>query len=147
MHRNGVWLSLLLGVIVLASWFSFKAGYDVFKYAQLSEYAPIKIRRLKIVEQKHQKFVIIVFYSFEFQGRLYEGSGSFGSPYLNLWSAEKAAERVAEDLSVVWFNPKNPDYSTPDKKIPWKTTLSASVLLLMSIYFLWLGFYVTKKRA
>jgi hypothetical protein len=146
MHRNAVWLSFFLGVILLTSWFAFNAGYKLWKYSQLSDMAPIKITRIKILEDKPQKFRIVVFYSFEYRGKIYDGNGSWGNHFLNIWSAEKDAQRIEENLKIVWFDPDNPSHSSPEKRFPRKQTLSAAVLFGLSIYFLSLGFYVSKKR-
>jgi hypothetical protein len=65
-------------------------------------------------------------------------------PFRNRWGAQEAITQYAAKEWRVWFDHKDPDYSSLQKKFPLKECVSAIFLWGLLLYFLWLGFYVAK---
>lgn len=146
MYRNLVWLIFILIVAAIAFWFIIKAGCDVYDYFQLSAKAPATIEQWSVKEVKADRFAIVAHYFFEYQGKNYHGEGQVGDFYPNPWAAQEAKKRFALQHWDVWLNQKHPDRSVLEKHFPFKKAISAIVLIILTLYFLILGFYVKVKH-
>jgi len=146
MQRNAIWIAFLILVFGFSIWFVVKAGYDLIHYYQLSQQAPVKIEKWEVQEQDANKYAIQVSYSYEYDGKNYQGSGLFGERYPNPWAANRALEKFETQTWNVWLNPKTPEKATFDRKFPYRATISAVVLIGLAIYFICLGLYVGVKN-
>ncbi len=145
MHRNAIWIGFLLIVVGVALWFVVKTGYDVYSYFQLNTQVPIKIEKWSVQEVKADQFLVNVHYSYDYQGKSYTGVGSIGSKYPNPWAANRAQQQFVKQEWSIWIHPKHPEKGMLEKKFPYKTAISALVLLGLTIYFFVLGTYVRAK--
>ncbi|MCP5468928.1 MAG: hypothetical protein H7A36_00275 [Chlamydiales bacterium] len=141
MHRNGVWLGLVLFVVVLAILFGGRAAIQMRDYYSLTNQAVVDVKRWEIVGDRRDHYYLIA----HFATPLGESSGAVGAVYRNPWAAERAKERFENEELKAWFNPKKPATMTLRKVFPKKSVLSAFVLIGLTIYFIGLGFYVGSR--
>ncbi|MFZ0565258.1 MAG: hypothetical protein WAM28_03650 [Chlamydiales bacterium] len=146
MHRNAAWIAFLLIVVTISLWFVVKAGSDLLHYARMNMQTPATIEKWTIEELKNGEYRINAIFSFTFKNKNYQEKGQVGGRYPNPWAAEQALARFSKKNWMAWVDPKSPSKALLEKKFPYKTALSASVLLGLTIYFFCLGFYVGKEN-
>ena len=144
--RRIIWIVFLLIIALLALWFIVKTGRSVFSYFQLTAQLPVTVEKWTIKEIKSDRFAVMAHYSFEYQGKNYQGSGQVGGLYPNPWAATRAEQQFSSTQQHVWFSPKHPDHSVLEKKFPLKKVLSAAMLIGLFIYFCILSTYVRLKH-
>jgi len=147
MRRNAIAFAFLLVIALFALWFVAKAGYAIFSYYQLSLQASTTIDHWSIEEIKSDQFAVIAHYSFDYQGKKYQGTSQVGDLYPNPWAANRAQKQYSIQKWPAWFNPKHPDRAALEKKFPYKKAISAGILIALLVYFLILGVYVRIKHA
>lgn len=146
MHKNKVWLAFLsfLGAIVL--WFMILAARDVYTYLSLSAHTQALEMVWSVEQRASDKFVLAAKYLYAVDGLTLASEDSFATPFfLNPWSAEKALLEFSSKKWMVWYSPRNPLHTSLQKHFPWKSTISAGLLLAVLGYFFWLGRYVAKQ--
>jgi hypothetical protein len=129
-----------------AAWFMTQVCRDLFQYYSLRQRVNVQIVEIDIREVKNNKFYIIAKYSYAFREKKYLGEGNLGDTYLNIWAAREAQKKltVLQGLNG-WLDPNHPEKSSIVKNFPLKKTISATILLGLTIYFLILGYIVKVK--
>jgi len=147
MHKNPVWLALLVLISLIALWFSAIALYDLYGYLTLTETVPAEKINWSIKEESPESFQIVADYTFIVNDQHYAGSTTFKDwPYRNPWGAQSALlEREKQQWSV-WYSPRNKHHSSLQKSFPIQECITMGVLWGLLLYFLWLGSYVARYQ-
>lgn len=147
MHSNKIWLIFLAAATLAAGWFSWSAIAKVTRYYSLQQKAEISDAAWRIAKRDEENYRVEADFSFEYGGNTYRGSELFEKPlYPNPWAAEYAMKKLESETKEAWFNPRNPRFSSLERKFPLKTVIYAITLLGLWLYFVWLGFYAAQFR-
>lgn len=143
MHKNKIWfifLSLLFFAIIL---------YTIYGVSKFLDYASFvgktKPNKIELFPENDffGRYSIKGKYSFIFENKVYSGEDIIDSNFQNSYAVEKAKDQYINQI-VVWFNPENPTHSALHKKFPLKEGIYLLILWGIGIYFIWLGFRVSK---
>ncbi len=147
MHSNALYRAFLLAVLLITFWYTGVAIYRYYHYTQLKSRVHLTSSEWKVHEKAEDEFYLETHYAFTDGLKQYEGEASWPQEfYRNSWAAEKDIPYFKNKYAMVWYNPHNPHISSLQKRFPLKEALSAIVLWGLLVYFLWLGFYVTKFK-
>lgn len=137
-------LPVLLGLSFL--WFGGKAVFELWSYSRLDKYAPATILDWQI-EEKGSRAHILGTYTFEVQGKAYQGKTQFREPtFLNKPAAGgQLDEWKIHDWSV-WYSSKNPEYSSLQKLFPYKDLIYGLLVMGVSGYFFLLNGKLFRAR-
>jgi len=132
--------SLLIGIAgLLTAGFLIAAAIDLWGYLRLEKNSMAKIEKWETVEKGSSQFAIKAYFSFETEGRLYQGKTTFSKPYhLNRISAEKQIKIYTERPWSVWYQSSHPEHSSIDRIFPFKKCLYSLMLLGIFFYFIFL---------
>jgi hypothetical protein len=146
MHKNIVWFCFLGGVLAITLWFTGDATLKLYRYLSLKKQIPAKAVSWSIKEIDEDLYYPHAHYSFIVKDREYESDQTLKSlTYRNPWAAEEGLEDLNKKQWHVWYDPKYPKYSSLENHFPLKETLSAGVLIGLTLYFLGLGYYVAHR--
>jgi hypothetical protein len=147
MHKNLIWLSFLAFVFLMMLWFTAIALYAFYSYHQLKVQTTVSSIDWDIQQRSEDAYFFIAHYQFLFQGHTYSGTTSFPNDiYLNRWTAEQDLKAGRGKQWKVWFDPSYPNHSSLEHHFPVKQIFSAVCLCGLFLYFLWLGFYVSRFK-
>lgn len=146
MHKNRLWLIFLSIVAAVTLWYAAVAFYKVHQYCSLTQVTSARTEQWSVKEIGRDEFAPYVHYSFMVNSVRYFGESLVFAPYFrNAWAVEEEIPKLAEKEWLVWYNPSNPYYSTLQKKFPVKECIFAGVLFTLLLYFVGLGYYVSKS--
>jgi hypothetical protein len=139
---------ILLGLsAICALYFTLSATFSLYAYSRIKQRAWPVVSDWRIIEVSQSQYAIEADYSFEYKKITYKGSTKFAKPYsFNRPSAEKEIKILQEGPLVVHFDPKNPAYSSLQRKFPLKKCLHAMLTIGVAIYFLFLDRVFLEKR-
>jgi len=139
MNRNSYWLGyILLLFVVVASYTGF-AFFKIYRYSRLSgETLPQTVHWVSD-KRAEDDFVLVSDYTFNWEGKSYQGHMDDSEHYLNDWASQEALNKLNQRTFQVWFDPSNPGFSTLTKSFPIKYSIYAGLLWLLFFYFIWLG--------
>ncbi|MEI8365335.1 MAG: hypothetical protein WCF65_02860 [Parachlamydiaceae bacterium] len=148
MHRNFLWQAFL-GIVALATlWYSCIAAYRYYSYSRLDGHAETSTISWIIEEHATDTFTLKANYQFTANQAVHHGTTRYPDDnYLNQWAAEQAAKSNTKHPWTVWYDQSHPDTSSLQKNFPFKECLSAIILWGLLLYFLWLGFYVSRYKS
>lgn len=133
-HRKLKWCLLALASLA-ALVLSVQAGVAAIKYFLLSRSISLKVYEWEILEQGSD-FYIQGAYTYEFQGKTWQGKGIFGPPELNPYAAQRQIEKMpCPARGQGWCRAGNPSISAPSKQMPWNAILRALVCWALTVYF------------
>lgn len=143
MHKNLLWLTFLGSIIVVTLWFCGIAALELYKYSMLKNQAPVKTIFWTVKTIDEDLYHPHAEYSYLVKEKEYKTEETVKNLYYrNKSAAEEGVENLNQKQWEVWYDPKYPSYSSLDKSFPLKETLSAGVLIGVTLYFLGLGYYV-----
>lgn len=155
MHKNSIFLGLLALFAIAAVSYSLVALYKYYNYSNLTKQAVASSVNWSVkVDKKMWPFNVFLDdsykieanYAFKVEGKSFQGYTLFKENYLNSWAAEREIEKNQKKQWTVWYEKNNENHSTLQKNFPLKECVSAGVLWVLLLYFLWLGFYVATYR-
>lgn len=147
MHKNKLWLGFLAVCIAITLWFSVEALYKIYSFYRLTAEAPLLNSNWTIRKASDEMYIVQASYEFEVEGQKFQGNTEFTRDYYrNMWGAEQAITAFKKVYHRVWYAPSNPRHSSLQKTYPLKECISAGILWVLVLYFLWLGFYVTRYQ-
>lgn len=146
MHKNLFWQAFLGVVFITTLWYSAIAFYSYYSYARLDAQVTPSSMKWEIEEKTAENYFLKAFYHYSVSGHSFEGDTTLDEPYRNQWAAEQVLKEFLKKQWSVWFDSQDPNYSSLQKKIPFKECISAALLWGLLLYFLWLGFYVTRFK-
>ncbi len=145
MHKNKVWLSFLCLYASIAMWFMGAAVYSSYHYWKMSASRPPSQANWSVAELSSEVFVPQVAYTFEVAKTSFAGRTMLTNHrYIHPKGAEQALTEFSAKKWAVWYNPADPQESTLQKMFPFKECISALILFGLLLYFIWLGFFVTR---
>jgi hypothetical protein len=132
--------SLLVGLAgLLTAGFLISAALDLWSYSRLEKKSIAKVEKWEVVE-KGSKFAIKAHFSFENQGRTYQGKTTFSKPYhLNRLSAEMQIKIYTPQQWPVWYQESHPEHCSIDRIFPFKKCLYSLMVLGVFFYFVYLS--------
>ena len=127
---------LLLFLALFACFFTYSAATSFAAYSRLKAQTPAQITAWRVVPKGSSAFAIEATYTFEIEGKTFQGKTFFAKPYhLNLSSAERQIKLFSERNWSVWYSPKNPKVSALERVFPMKKIVYAIVVLGVCGYF------------
>jgi hypothetical protein len=146
MHGHPLWLTFLAALALGVFWYSGNAGWKYYRYYSLTASTRPTQLSWQIGEVSDEEYPLIGSYTYIDPATGDSKAGSWSDrPFRNRWAAEQALPDYGSKEWLVWFSP-NSQYSSLQKSFPIKECISAAVLWLLLLYFIWLGFYVTRYR-
>ncbi|MEZ5315212.1 MAG: hypothetical protein R3E91_03250 [Chlamydiales bacterium] len=115
-------------------------------YYAFSETIPVNIQAWEIKEVRVNSYALIVSYFYTYNHKNYSSKEQLDLIYPNPWAARRAIEKFQEKHSHGWIQHKIPEKSILEKKIPYKTTLSALMIWGLTIYFFFLSLFIRLKN-
>lgn len=147
-HQNGPWKAFLGVILLIAAGYSCVAFWEWYQDFRLNQAAPVAALQWKVLPINRGKYYLEGSYTFENQGRIYNGTTRLTQyPFWNIWAAEQAQPELTERYRTLWFQTDAPQHSSLIKEFPWKRIATALVLWGLALYFLWLGFHVKQFTA
>lgn len=147
MHKNPVWLAFLIAIALIVAWYCGVALFKLYRYNVLTAQAPAGNIQWSVKTLSDEEYIVHAHYAFAAAGKNYTGETDFiDEVFLNAWAAEQALSKYSAKTWTVWYQPGNFNHSTLQKKFPTKECWSAGVMLALMLYFIWLGFYVTRYQ-
>lgn len=147
MHKNRVWLGFLAMVIGAVGWYTIKTLYVLYLYSTLNASTTVDQIQWSVKQEKEDRFFVQAHYEFDVEKQKYSGETLFfNDVYWNSWAAEDAVKFYQNKEWQVWYSLNNPQHSSLQKNFPLKELISASVLWLLLVYFVGLGYYAAKKK-
>lgn len=147
MHKNLVWQAFLFVIFAATLWYTISALYSYYSYSHLNSQTSPSTINWEVVEKSEENYFLKTSYSFNYKGNLYRGSTTWSQDtYRNQWAAEQGLKESSSQQWKVWFDNLDPHHSSLQKNFPLKECISAAFLWGLSLYFLWIGFYVAKFK-
>lgn len=146
MHKNWIWRAFLSVVFVVTLWYTGDAWYRYYAYSHLNAKTTADAVDWTIEKHSEDAYSLTASYRFTIGKTSYSGRTSFAKNYRNRWAAEQAVAEYSSSPWDVWYGKENPNHSSLQKSFPVKECVSAVVLWALLLYFLWLGFYVSKFK-
>ena len=138
--------TVLMGlVIVVGLWMGGKFLYHLYDYFLLSEHARAHVNEWKVEEYKPGKFLIAASFEFQVGGEKRVEHFRFSKPvYQNVYLAQALVEQWKVEAWEVWYNARNPQIVSLQKRLPVKEGVYLGLCLVVFFYFAWLRVYVRK---
>jgi hypothetical protein len=131
-----LWIVLICITGAIALWFLSHALYDLNHYWKLGPTIPVEITQWKIQEISSSRFGIEALYSYEVNGKRYEGKTFFNKPiYLNPYAAEADLKKWQAHSWQAWYQKSHPEISSLQRNFPAKTMIHALLTLGVFVYF------------
>jgi hypothetical protein len=132
---------ILLGVLGYTTYTLMK----VWQYMRLDQQTKAQNIEWTITSLSEEAYIPVAHYSFNANGQSYQGQTRWQESYLNPWTAQEAITRLEQSPPLVWFDSSSPEISALQKFFPLKESIYSSLLWLLAIYFIALGYYVNKR--
>lgn len=145
MHRNPVWLGLLIFIALVTLWYAFDAGVKVYRYAKLSEETTATEVAWSVRKVAGPRFIPHIRFHYVVEGEDYQGETTLNQyPSRSGWGAEEVIKDLDRTSHTIWYDGQNRVLAVYDKQFPSKECLYTAALLGMLAYFLWIGSYVKR---
>lgn len=145
MHKNRLWLGLLTFILLCFIWFLGGSVIDHYRYNRLNSHTYAKEVHWSMLSKKSDLFFVQARYRYQVDQQEYEGVGTLSSTYRNSWGVEKSIQERREQPLLIWYDSKNPSFSSLQKQFPYKSWLYTAILGGIFIYFIWIGFRVANR--
>lgn len=144
MHKNKLWLVFLGFFSLLTFWFLLSAGIQFYHYQSLSETVELKPLRWSIRKEDgwYYPHLTALYQVGEREFQLEENLTAHWAR--NSWSAEQTAQKLASEPLQAYYSTHAPEKATTNRSFPLKIILKSLALLLLLLYFFWLGMHVAK---
>lgn len=145
MHKNRLWLIFLILFGLATAYYSAIGVHALTTYVRQSK-ATVPLE----VDWSYRKigsetYAPVATFAFAVDQSTVEGETQLSRP---LFRNAMAADQVLEDLEKqswqVWYNPAYPQQATVERRFPIKQALSATAMLGLFLYFIFLGYYVRR---
>jgi len=146
MHRNPYWLGFLACVFLATLWIGGKTAYQLMNTLNLSKTTAPTSLMLSITKKSSSAFYPTAAYSYEVDGRSYEGRSLLEElKYLRQEPLEHDLNRIRTERNwIVYYNPANPSHSSLERNMPYKNIAYSVIMVGLLGYFVWLGFIAGK---
>lgn len=145
MSKNYLWLFFIVIVAISAGWFSFKSGYEFYKYYSMDSQAfPLEIN-WTVKERASDRYTLNSNYFYKVKEDTYSGETHLKTPvFKNREAAEKYIKEISKEKKTIWYSSRQPKDSSIQRELPIKESVYTIVLWGLFFYFLGLGFYIGK---
>ncbi len=133
--RIAIFWNFLFGITALiVCYFIWSGVMEIYHYYALSASAKPIVQEWQIRELKNGKYLVAVKYSYEAQGKTWQGETVFPEPkFPNPYAAKESLQTLAP--ITVWYNPNGKHQPTLYKKFPIILFIRGGVALLIFLYF------------
>ena len=145
MSKNYLWLLFLVIIAICGGWFSFKSGYEFYKYYSWdSRTFPLEID-WTVKERASDRYTLNGNYLYKVKEMIYSGETQLKMPvFKNREAAEKYIKEISKEKKTVWYSSRQPEDSSIQRELPIKDSVYTIVLWALFFYFLGLGFYMAR---
>jgi hypothetical protein len=130
------WIVLLCIAGAISCWFTALAFAKGWTYVRLDTKAAAQVEKwdIKMISSSH--YVLHTTYSYVVEGQKFTGDTLLSSPsYPNKYAAEIDLKARKAQAIHVWYQKKNPDFSSLQRLFPKKELLNALLTLGVFFYF------------
>lgn len=146
MHKNPLWLIFLGLIFIVTLFYTATTTQSAYDYLQLNMQTPSLKTEWKVKKLKSDLFILVASYHYQVQDKSYQGKTIFNqNRHRNSWAAEQKLAEFSNKQFSVWYNSKKPTRSTLQKVFPTKKVISTVILWALLLYFLGVGYYVSKR--
>lgn len=145
MHRNRYWIVLLFFIAAVTFWYCFDAGYKLVNHLSLTRTVQADDVKWSVEEIGSERYVVKGAYAFYVDGKSQEGVSVLETPVFR--SENAVLNQINEFERQKWtvsYSPSSFKHSTLFPNFPVKEIFYALFLCGLLMYFIWLGFYVTR---
>jgi hypothetical protein len=150
MYKNPFWILFLAFLSLVTAWYVGRAFYLVYEYSVLQRNVPAKTIEWRVDELSDEQFVPEAAYTYEVDGKTYEGKGLWTEQiYRNAYAAQLAIMAFKQSPKrswTIWFDPTEITHSSLQKTFPIKECIYAGLLSGILLYFIGLGYYVSRQK-
>jgi len=138
---KALWTILLIVSGALALWRGTEGVIDLYGYLRLGEEVEAEVTHWEMVP-KGSKTALEATYSYEYQGKTYEGKTLLSKPYyLNKKAANEAIESGKGMAWIASIDATKPQVSSIDNRFPFTSVFYGVCLVGIFLYFLFLKLY------
>jgi len=142
-YANPVWLTLLLLIGGSALWFSGVAAKQIYVWLKLDQETVAQEVTWAVVPLRFDRFGFEGHYSFTVLGKRFHGKDASPTPPLrNEWAAKERLQTLKDERPIVFYSSSDPQLNALHNHFPLRASLSAGLLVVLFLYFLFLGFWV-----
>lgn len=139
-------MALIITIGLVSLWFTGNALYMLYGYSKLNSQTPAENIEWSVKELTDEQFILEGHFDYKVDEKNYHGDTRFsGNPYRNKWGANEAIKNNQNRKWNVWYDKKDPDYSSLQKNYPYKELIYSIVLWGLVGYFIWLGYYANRQ--
>lgn len=142
MKHKMSWLIALLLPVIIFFLYAYKTINEINIYLLLNDYIKANFERCEIKNDKRNKCDVVAFYHFKIDDKIFTNRYLFKKKFLNSITAKEYIENFSKNDLTIWFNTKNPNISSIEKKFPIKNCVYITIVFAVFIYFLILKYYV-----
>lgn len=136
------WIVVIFLPIILFFFISFKTIKDIYIFFSINQKAVAHVESYQIREYKKNKYKALITYSFKVNDKIFVKKNFFRKIFLNQFNADEFVSKISKENFYIWFNKKNPNFSSLEKTFPIKNCVYLSITLLIFFYFIILKYYV-----
>jgi len=146
MHNNKMWRWFLLMIAAATIGYTAMTGYKYYQFSRLDAQAPAQNMKWHVAEHASDDYTLVADYTFNVNGVAYSGSTDFRNDvFLNEMAADGSIAEKGKRPWRVYYDKNHPEYSALEKDFPFKSYIYTIVLWGILLYFILLGFYISKK--
>ena len=142
MNRSSAAFLLVVAMMASAAMiFSVQTAIQYIRYWRLDSTAPLKALAISPKSLAHDQYILFAHYRY----LDYDATQTLDDVnYKNTYAAEDAAQEKMNTLREVWYNAKNPTYSSLERRISYKQIAYTCVLWALTAYFIFLNKFLQK---
>jgi len=130
-------LFLLLGIVTIAIYFTLRLGCVIYSFYPLNSMAKAQVGQWE-VRESGTKYLLKAVYSFETQGKFWNGTYTYKRRYFNEALAVADLKEKGKEPLIVWYNPKNPQNSALERDFPVGLLVRTLICYGVILYFIFL---------
>lgn len=145
MHSNKYWLGFLMLITLAMVWFTWQTIGKTTDYYTLSNSIDAATIAWSPIKKGDDHYLLSAEYTFHVNNQNIHKKEVLSTPvYPNPWAVEQAASKQNTKQWKVWYSPDAPQKASLERNFPTKELVSMVILWGVWIYFVCLGFYVTR---
>ena len=134
-----IWNLIFVLTFLISVFFVVKSIRELYVYFSLDGKVEGRVIHSEIVEKGSSSYALALSFEFWVEGDERSGRVELVKPYfLNIPSAEKAAEELSKKKWDVFYRTSDPNISALQKNFPFKSCIQAILTLGVFIYFVFL---------
>ncbi|MBN2479881.1 MAG: hypothetical protein JXA94_06605 [Parachlamydiales bacterium] len=138
------WILVFIITFSICIYFSAVAINKVYKYLILNEKTYAVDKKFEIKNKNDDYFYVVLSFEYEAFNKKYSKNVSLKGKFLNQFSAKEFIDKSSNKKLLIFFNKKNPNIFSIEKKFPYKNCIYAFITIGILIYFLILKAYISR---